>query len=218
VQAARQTIRSFQTTALYASKKWLRLSATNPPARTTPAMDRAPRFRDRVPRLERALLTDRAPGPELVPPAGRFRRPTNCATDKQYCGRCSSGSLAILAANRRTSSRVSSLPVARWPASSSWKNRSLPALVRKRHPEMPLAAAALHDVLPRAVSVEARPRMHGEARRWPRRQQRWRRPAWDRERTLSERRGRHQRSCLPDCFASWRQRLVADFRIGVLII
>jgi hypothetical protein len=91
--------------------QWLRLSATNPPARTLRATDRALRFRDR------ALRPDRAPGPELVPSlaavlapppstlVGRFRRPTNCATDKQYCGRCSgSGSLAILAAIRRASS------------------------------------------------------------------------------------------------------------------
>jgi hypothetical protein len=47
----------------------------------------------------------------LAPPpprlAGRFRRPTNCATDKQYCGRFnSSGSSAILAAIRRPSWRV----------------------------------------------------------------------------------------------------------------
>ena len=67
---------------------------------------------------------------------------------------------------------------------------SLPAPVRKRHPEIPLAPAAQHDVPPRAVSVEARPRMHGEARWWPRQQhRRW--PTWDRERALSERRGRH---------------------------
>jgi hypothetical protein len=88
-------IRSFQTTASYVFKKWLRLSATKPWARTPRATDGAPRFRDRVPRLERAPPTDRAPGPELVPAqavvlapppfqfAGRFRLPTNCATDKQ---------------------------------------------------------------------------------------------------------------------------------------
>jgi hypothetical protein len=70
------------------------------------------------------------------------------------------------------------------------RGHSLPAPVRKRHPEIPLAPAAQHDVPPRAVSVEARPRMHGEARWWPRQQhRRW--PTWDRERALSERRGRH---------------------------
>jgi hypothetical protein len=113
VQAARQTIRSLQTTALYVSKKWLRLSATNPPVRTSRVTDRG----DRAPPLEQAPPADRAPRPGLVPPqavvlapppprlAGRFRRPTNCATDKQYWGRfSSSGSLAMLAAMRQASS------------------------------------------------------------------------------------------------------------------
>jgi hypothetical protein len=73
----------------------LRLSATNPPARTSRATDQAPRLSDRVPRPERAPPPDRAPGLELVPSqavvlapppsqlAGGFHRPTNCATNKK---------------------------------------------------------------------------------------------------------------------------------------
>jgi hypothetical protein len=52
---------------LYVLKEWLRLSATNPPARTSRATDRAPRLRDRAPRLEPAPPPDRALGPELLP-------------------------------------------------------------------------------------------------------------------------------------------------------
>ena len=113
----------------------MRLSATNPPARTSRATDQAPRLSDRVPRPERAPPPDRAPGPELVPLhqavvlapppstlAGRFRRPTNCVTDKQYCGRfSSSGSLAMPAAIFLASSLVISRAAARRPGSfSKW--------------------------------------------------------------------------------------------------
>ena len=72
-------------------------------------------------------------------------------------------------------------------------SRRCRALVRKRHPEIlddvwieqrPM----MHDVPPGAGSVDARPRMDGDAR-WPQRQyRRW--PTWDRERALSERRRR----------------------------
>jgi hypothetical protein len=77
-------------------------------------------------------------------------------------------------------------------------SRRCRALVRKRHPKIlndvrieqrPM----MHDLPPGAGSVDARPRMDGDTRWWPRRRQDGRWPTWDRERALSERRRRqHQ--------------------------